>query len=668
MSKQAADISLFSYPAFRLRGSIRAPGDKSISHRALMLGALAEGVTHITGLLESEDVHATEAAMQALGAIITCTGPGERKVQGVGTAGLQNPAQPLDFGNAGTGVRLCFGLVAGQGLQATFTGDDSLRQRPMNRVLAPLAKTGAKAISRDGRLPVTLTAPNHPEPAQHEIPVASAQVKSALLLAGLQAAGNTIVIEPHPTRAHTETMLRAFGAQVDSEILPDGRGKVVLHGPARLRATDISVPGDPSSAAFALTAALIIPESEVLVQGVLLSPGRDGFLRVLQAAGYDLSLENERGQDGERVADIRARYGPRPALHTLPEQASGMIDEFPCLFVLAAFAKGRSRFEGLAELRVKESDRLGIMGELLRRYGAQLEMGEDWMQITGAAGQFGAPVGQDVLTTFAAHGDHRIAMSAAILAMGGFTPLCIEQAQTIATSYPDFVKHMQTLKANLYMKHETSPLRIAVDGPLASGKGTIARMLAEHLDLPYLDTGTLYRGTARAALSAGVDLSDEQKVAEQAANLQLPLADPDGLRTAEVGASASKVAAHGKVRAALLDLQRRFANDRKGAVLDGRDIGTVVCPDADVKLWITASEDVRAARRRMELEAKGETISQQEMLRQLRERDARDAGRTDAPMRKAADAHLIDTSCLSIDAAFQAARARVKQVLAEREA
>lgn len=667
LASQEAGLQLFSRPAFRLRGTLRAPGDKSISHRALMLGTVASGCTRISGLLESEDVHSTESAMVALGARITRTGDGTREVEGVGAAGLQSLEAPLDFGNAGTGVRLCFGLVAGQGRQATFVGDASLSRRPMNRVLAPLAKTGTRAQSNDGCLPVTVTGPDRPEPSRHEIPIASAQVKSALLFAGLQAHGDTEVIEPHPTRAHTETMLRAFGADVESELLPDGRNKVVLHGPAKLHGTDIAVPGDPSSAAFAITAALIVPESEVVVTGVLQAPGRDGYLRVLQAAGYDLQLENEREQAGERVADIRATHGPRPALRTMAAQAPGMIDEFPCCFVLAAFADGTSRFEGLSELRVKESDRLGLMQDLLQQYGVQVESGDDWMEITGASGQFGAPVDGPEFLRFAAHGDHRIAMSAAILAMGGFAPLMVEQAQTIATSYPDFVAHMQSLGAPIQTGKGEMEMRIAVDGPLASGKGTIARMLAQHFALPYLDTGTLYRGTARAALQAGVDFADETKVAELASGLDLPLTDPDSLRTAEVGAGASKVAALPQVRAALLDLQRRFANQGTGAVLDGRDIGTVVCPDAEVKLWITASEDVRAQRRRLELAEKGEELSQEEMLRQLRERDNRDAGRDDAPMVQAADAHLIDTSDLSIDAAFQAARDRVAQVLAERD-
>lgn len=666
LAPDLADETLLSRPAFRLHGRISAPGDKSISHRALMLATLADGVTHITGLLESGDIHATEAAMVALGARIETTGPGERTVHGLGRAGIQNPEAALDFGNAGTGVRLCFGLVAGQGRQATFTGDESLCQRPMNRVLEPLAKMGARATSQDGRLPVTLTGPNRPEPVQHEINIASAQVKSALILAGLQADGDTQVIEPHPTRAHTETMLQAFGADVQSELLPDGRNQVTLHGPARLQAIDIAVPGDPSSAAFATTAALIVPDSEIVVEGVMLAEGRDGLYRVLQDAGYDVTCENERQQAGENVADIRARYGVRPSLHTKAAQASDMIDEFPCLFVLAAFAEGKSRFEGLAELRVKESDRLAIMADLLRQYGVLVDMGEDWIEIHGASAQFGAKVSEPGADHFTAHGDHRIAMSAAILAMGGFAPLHVAQAQTISTSYPDFVAHMQHLGAPIQIKGE-SGLRIAVDGPLASGKGTIARMLARHFKLPYLDTGTLYRGTARAAIAAGVDLADEDKVADLAAGLDLPLGDPAGLRTADIGAGASKVAALPKVRAALMDLQRRFAARDEGAVLDGRDIGTVVCPDADVKLWITASEAVRASRRRMELAEKGEELSQDEMLQQLRERDARDAGREYAPMRKAVDAHLIDTSEMSIDAAFQAALDRVTQVLAERE-
>lgn len=658
--------TMTSRPAFRLSGTIIAPGDKSVSHRALILGALAEGTTCVTGLLESDDVLATAATMQALGADVVQSSNGTWEIKGRGAKGLQSPNAPLDFGNAGTGVRLCMGLVAGQDITATFVGDDSLSRRPMGRVLGPLSQMGAQSTSDENCLPVIMRGTNNPNPAQYTLDIASAQVKSALLLAGLRANGQTIVEEPGPSRDHTENMLRSFGAKIETVSLSSGAKRICLNGPVQLTAQNIKVPGDPSSAAFAIVAALVVPDSDITIKNVMINPTRDGLIRTLSEAGYNISLHNQRDQGGEPVADVSVVYGAKTPLHPPAARAVTMIDEYPILMVLAAFAAGTSRFDGIGELRVKESDRIQKMQALLSCYGVPTQSGKDWIEIEGSGAIFGSIHELQSTEPFSVSGDHRIAMSAMVLAMGGFSPLTIQGAETIGTSYPDFVADMNQLGANI-LTHKT-PIRlvIAVDGPLASGKGTLARKLADHFDLPHMDTGLLYRATARAALEQGTELDNETEIAQLASQLDFPISAVETLRTNEIGAAASKVAALPKVRKALLELQQNFAANPDGAVLDGRDIGTIVCPNADIKLWITASEQVRAERRKQEFAKNGQAITTDMMLAQLRERDARDGKRKNSPMYKAEDALLIDTSKLSIDAALLVALETVERKLAER--
>ncbi len=666
MSAQPQFSKTVSRPAFRLSGHISVPGDKSISHRALILGALAKGTSTIHGLLEAEDIMATVNAIRALGVKVTKKSSGQWQVEGRGMAGLVPPSAPLDFGNSGTGVRLMFGVVAGQDLSAEFIGDQSLSQRPMARVLDPLEKTGARTTSQNGCLPVLITGTANPQAIQHKSQVASAQIKSAILLAGLNANGSTIVTEPAASRDHTENMLRAFGAKVQSLSLADGAQQIILHGPAQLQAQDITVPGDPSSAAFAIVAALIVPGSDITIQNVMTNPTRNGLVRCLQSAGYDVQTENERTNAGEPIADLRVRFGCSAPLCPAPESAVSMIDEYPIAMVLAAFAKGTSRFTGIGELRVKESDRIDEMAHMLRQNGVTVRTGDDWMEVDGNGAVFGPSPLTIKAPPFAIDGDHRIAMSALVLGMGGFVPMAIDDANAIATSYPTFIDDMQKLGARISVEPNSPPLVIAVDGPSASGKGTLARLLARQFNLPYLDTGLLYRAAAKAALCAGINWQDHKALADIARQLVLPIANPEQLRTAEIGSAASKIAAVPAVREALLELQREFAQNPKGAVLDGRDIGTVICPDADVKFWVTASDQVRAERRRAELLQSGQQISYEQMLTQLRERDARDAGRGSAPMKRAENAYLIDTSNLAIDAALQIARQRVERNLADR--
>lgn len=426
-----------------LSGRIRAPGDKSISHRAIMFGAMATGRTTISGLLEGADILATADAMRALGASITRTGEGDWAVDGVGVAGLQTPNAVIDCGNAGTGVRLIMGAASAYDLSATFTGDESLRSRPMNRVLDPLRLMGVTADAQDGgRLPCTIRSNGALTAIDYSPPKASAQVKSCVLLAGLGAQGRTTVRELHATRDHTETMLEAFGVPVHRDGLA-----VSIDGPAQLTATHVDVPGDPSSAAFAIVAALIVPGSDVVVEGVMLNPRRTALYDALTQMGADITFENERAVGGgERVADIRARHSQLTGIVVDPARAADMIDEYPILAVAASVAQGETVMNGIHELRVKESDRIAATVALLRENGVQVEDRDDGMTVTGGTVLFGQVKGGATVTT---HHDHRIAMSALILGCVAETPVSVDDASMIATSYPDFFDHMACLGAYL---------------------------------------------------------------------------------------------------------------------------------------------------------------------------------------------------------------------------
>ncbi|WP_445948729.1 3-phosphoshikimate 1-carboxyvinyltransferase, partial [Sphingorhabdus sp.] len=372
-------------PSGPLRGTLKVPGDKSISHRALMLSALAVGTSHISGLLEGEDVLATAAAMRAMGAHIERNGEGSWTVHGVGVGGLMQPSGALDMGNSGTSTRLLMGLVASHRLTATFIGDASLSKRPMGRVIDPLSQMGAEfTASPGGMLPLMVRGLVPAIPISYRLPVASAQVKSAVLLAGLNIAGITEVIEPVPTRDHSERMLRGFGADLTVDVDTDGVRHIRLMGEAELQPQQIEVPGDPSSAAFFVVAALITPGSEVTVTHVGMNPTRTGIYKMLQAMGADLTYSNEREVGGERVADITARYSVLRGIDVPPEVAPSMIDEFPVFFVAASMAQGRTTTSGLDELRVKESDRLALMATGLKAIGAQVEEREDGLIINGS--------------------------------------------------------------------------------------------------------------------------------------------------------------------------------------------------------------------------------------------------------------------------------------------
>lgn len=428
-----------------LKGRVRVPGDKSISHRALILGLLSVGETRIEGLLEGEDVLATGRACAALGAEVERVGEGAWRVRGVGIGGLKAPSEPLDFGNAGTGSRLMMGVVGGHPITATFDGDASLRSRPMRRILDPLALMGVTVVSsaEGGRLPLTLRGPEVALPVSYESPVPSAQVKSAVLLAALNAPGETTVIEREATRDHTERMLRAFGADVSVE--PHGEhGRIIrLVGQPELTPAAISVPADPSSAAFPLVAAVITPGSDVVLEGVMMNPLRTGLIATLLEMGADVRVENARAEGGEDVADLRVRGGALKGVDVPAARAPTMIDEYPVLAVAASYAEGETRMRGLHELTVKESDRLAAVHAGLVACGVEARIeGEDLIVI----GRGTVPGGGEAVKT---HLDHRIAMSFLVMGLNAEKPVAIDDAAMIQTSFPIFVDLMRGLGADI---------------------------------------------------------------------------------------------------------------------------------------------------------------------------------------------------------------------------
>jgi 3-phosphoshikimate 1-carboxyvinyltransferase len=434
-----------SRPCGPLRGEARVPGDKSISHRALILGTLSVGETEITGLLEGQDVLDTAKAMRAFGAEVTDHGQGNWSVRGVGVGGFAEPDNVIDCGNSGTGVRLIMGAMATTGVTATFTGDASLRSRPMARITDPIALFGAQSYGRSGgRLPMTILGASEPVPVRYVVPMPSAQVKSAVLLAGLNAPGQTVVIEKEATRDHTERMLAGFGAEISTELTDEGR-VITLTGQPELQAQRVAVPRDPSSAAFPVCAALLVEGSEITVPGVSQNPTRNGLFTTLVEMGADITFENPREEGGEPVADLRVRYsGDLRGVTVPPERAASMIDEYPVLSVVAANATGKTTMLGVRELRVKESDRIDAMARGLEANGVSIEESEDMFAVHGRGA--GGVVGGGLA---AARLDHRIAMSFLILGMAAQKPVRIDDGQPIATSFPIFEGLMAGLGAQL---------------------------------------------------------------------------------------------------------------------------------------------------------------------------------------------------------------------------
>ena len=435
---ELALLPLAASAAGPLTGRVRVPGDKSISHRALIFGALAGGTTRIRGLLEAEDVLNTAKALAALGAPIERSGA-EWVIKGRGVGGLREPGAPPDFGNSGTGTRLMLGVIAGHPMMVRLTGDASLSRRPMGRVLEPLKQMGLEVEGDRDRLPLVVRGTASLVPIEYELPVPSAQVKSAVLIAGLHAAGETTVIEAEPTRDHTERMLRYFGATVRS-LAKDGRTRITVTGDAELLGRDVTVPGDPSSAAFLAAAALLVPGSDVTIEGVLTNPTRTGFYRTLREMGGNVHFLNEREEGGELVADIRVRFSRLKGVTVPAARAPSMIDEYPILAVVAAFAETASRMEGLAELKVKESDRLAATVAGLQANGVAAAAEGDTLIVKGTAQVRGGG-------TVATHLDHRIAMAFLTLGLASEQPVTVDDTTMVATSFPEFRALMEGLGA-----------------------------------------------------------------------------------------------------------------------------------------------------------------------------------------------------------------------------
>ena len=427
-----------------VQGRARVPGDKSISHRALILGALTVGETTVGGLLEGEDVLHTANAMRALGAHLERTGEQAWRIRGVGVAGFAQPVGPLDFGNSGTGCRLAIGAVAGSPVTVAFVGDESLRSRPMRRVLDPLEKMGARVleVADGGRLPLTIRGAADPIPIIYEPPVASAQLKSAVLLAGLAAPGETTVIEAEATRDHTERLLKHFGAKITSKSHGEHGRRIVLKGQPELEPANVLVPADPSSAAFPLVAALLAPGSELVLEAVMTNPLRTGLLTTLREMGASIEVVDKRDDGGEEIADLRVRTSTLKGVDAPAERAPSMIDEYPILAVAASFAEGVTRMRGVQELRVKESDRLAATVDMLRSNGVAVEIEGDDMIVQGK----GRPAGGAEVKT---HMDHRIAMSALVMGLASENPVRIDDGAFIATSFPGFVELMRSIGADL---------------------------------------------------------------------------------------------------------------------------------------------------------------------------------------------------------------------------
>ncbi|MES0154003.1 3-phosphoshikimate 1-carboxyvinyltransferase [Mesorhizobium sp. M0018] len=451
MSHTAAPKQATARKSSGLSGAARVPGDKSISHRSFMFGGLASGETRITGLLEGEDVMRTGAAMKAMGAHIEKHGA-EWVIRGTGNGALLQPEGPLDFGNAGTGSRLTMGLVGTYDMETTFIGDPSLSGRPMGRVLEPLRQMGVQVLKATpgDRMPITLHGPKHAAPITYRVPMASAQVKSAVLLAGLNTPGITTVIEPVMTRDHTEKMLKGFGANLSVETDERGVRHIFIEGQGKLMGQTIAVPGDPSSAGFPLVAALIVPGSDITIENVLMNPTRTGLLLTLQEMGGRIDIIDPRNEGGEDVADLRVRYSELKGVTVPPERAPTMIDEYPVLAVAASFAEGETLMLGLEELRVKESDRLSAVAEGLKLNGVDCSEGEASLVVRGKPGGKGLgqhPNGQGTIVQ--THLDHRIAMSFLVMGLATEKPVTIDDQAMIATSFPEFMGLMKGLGAKI---------------------------------------------------------------------------------------------------------------------------------------------------------------------------------------------------------------------------
>jgi 3-phosphoshikimate 1-carboxyvinyltransferase len=621
------------------RGTVRTPGEKSISHRSVLLAALAEGTSVVHGLSDGADVAASLAAVEAMGVGVERPAEGTLVLHG-GRGRLHPAAHPLDCGNSGTSMRLLSGLVAGFDWTTELVGDESLSLRPMDRVAEPLALMGA-SVSGQGRrcLPPLRIEGGTLHGIDWTSKMASAQVKSAILLAGLSATGETIVREPVTTRTHTEEMLAEAGADISVE--PWGEGRVVTVRPSGLKPVERTVPGDPSAAAFFTVAGAIVPESAVDIEDVYSGPARLGFVSVLQRMGADITFVGpDGGSGGPHAATIRVHATNHPLKSTAVAAAEiPSLDEVPVLAVAAAVAQGTTIFSDVGELRVKEVDRLVAVVDMVEAFGASARIDGDTLSITGV----GEPLRG---ARFDSRGDHRMAMAAAVAALAaapGQRSL-ITGFDATATSYPSFADDLGNLTTSgLEREQDRAPraLLVAIDGPAGAGKSTVSTAVASRLGLERLDTGAMYRAVAALALERGVAPDDADAVAALATSADIvvgPVVTIDGIdvthkiRSPEVGRAVSVVAANPDVRAQLVKRQRDWAVAHGGGVVEGRDIGSVVFPTAEVKVYLTASPEERARRRH------------DEAPEGVARRDRIDSTRDASPLRQADDAHHLDTT------------------------
>lgn len=632
-------------PTKKLCGVIDIPGDKSISHRSIMFAGLSNTEVTITNFLEGEDCLSTIDCFRKLGVAIERTA-GTVTVKGNGLHGLTEPTEVLDAGNSGTTLRLMMGILSAQPFFSVFTGDASLTKRPMGRIIKPLGLMGAKIRARanDSNIPLAIMPSEGLHTLDYESPVASAQVKSSILLAGLCAGIPVSVNEPHISRDHTEKMLETFGVKVNRQ----GTKVSLDEIPTELTApAAIEVPGDISSAAFWMVAGSIVPSSELLLKNVGMNPTRTGIYDVLIEMGADITLENERMSGAEPVADMRVRYAPLHGITLREEDIPRLIDEIPILAVAAMFAEGKTVIRGAGELRVKETDRIMAVCREFGKMGAAIEELSDGMIITGGASLHTADCDS--------YDDHRMAMALAIAGVAA-EGVRILNAHCADISYPTFYQELSRLAEN--------KIALAIDGPAGAGKSTVAKQVAKRLGYVYVDTGAMFRVVALKALEA--DTREEETIAQLAENVELTMTYKDGnlevfadgknvtsdIRTPEVTALVPMVAQIQAVRHSLLLMQREMAT-QGGIVMDGRDIGTNVLPNAELKIFMTASIEERAHRRYLELTDKGYEVDLEALKQEIAERDRMDMQREIAPLVQAEDAIYLDTTDLSIEEVIQ---------------
>ncbi len=613
------------------RGTVGTPGEKSISHRAVLLAALAEGTSVVHGLSDGADVAASLAAVEAMGVAVERRSDGAVVLHG-GRAHMHAPDGPLDCGNSGTSMRLLCGLVAGLPWETELVGDASLSARPMDRVAEPLGLMGADVEGRGERcLPPVRVAGGTLHGIDWTSKVASAQVKSAILLAGLSAGGATVVREAVTTRTHTEEMLQEAGADLTVE--PWGEGRVVTVRASSLKPVEWTVPGDPSAAAFFVVAGCVATDSALDVVGVYAGPARLGFVSALQRMGAQVTTE----ADGNGTVTIHAGSGP---LYAAEVQASEIpsLDEIPALAVAAAVAEGTTVFFDVGELRVKEVDRLAAVIDMVEAFGARAEAHGDTLAVTGVGGRLRG-------ARFDSRGDHRMAMAAAVagLAAAPGARSLVTGFDAVETSYRGFATDLESVTAG---DHAPRPLLVAIDGPAGAGKSTVSTAVAERLGLDRLDTGAMYRAVTALALQRGIDPGDAGAVATLAEEATIEpgrrvridgLDVTDVIRSPEVGRAVSVVAANPDVRRQLVTRQRAWAETHGGGVVEGRDIGSVVFPRAEVKVYLTATAEERARRRH------------DEAPEGVARRDHIDSTRDASPLRWAEDAHLLDTTGRSVE-------------------